>query len=138
MSLTISTTRAVERCERLAKLGPAPAWWRVFALRRWLAAYRAIMALDISAHAEVLRSVYPDEQLRELATAPNPFIKITKQPAGQYLRRKWVEPVVMAPPGPMRYHGDDMEVGKPHPVLPPGAIVKSIDRVTGEVTYEVP
>lgn len=128
--------RAVERCERLAKLGPAPAWWRVFALRRWLAAYRAIMALDISAHAEVLRSVYTDEKLRELATAPNPFIKITKQPAGQYLGRKWVEPVHVG--GSVRYHGDDMEVGKPHPVLPPGAIVKSIDRVTGSVTYEVP
>lgn len=54
----ISTTRAVERCERLATLGPPPAWWRVFALRRWLRGYDAIMALDISVAAQLLREVY--------------------------------------------------------------------------------
>jgi hypothetical protein len=64
----ISTTRAVERCERLEYgLGPPPAWWRVFALRRWLRAYRAIMALDISVGAQLLREVYPDTDVAVLA-----------------------------------------------------------------------
>lgn len=63
--------RAVERCERLAALGPAPAWWRVFAMRRWLRAYRAIMALDISAAAEMLRSLYPPDWVEEMANRPN-------------------------------------------------------------------
>lgn len=67
----ISTTRAVERCERLAALGPAPAWWRVFAMRRWLAEYRAIMALDISVHAEMLRSLYTPAVVIEAARRPN-------------------------------------------------------------------
>lgn len=65
--LGISTTRAVERCERLANLAPPPAWWRVFALRRWLRDYRAIMALDISVHAEMLRSMYPVDGVRAMA-----------------------------------------------------------------------
>lgn len=67
----ISTTRAVERCERLAALGPAPAWWRVFALRRWVAEYRAIMALDISVHAEMLRTVYTPEVAAQMAERTN-------------------------------------------------------------------
>lgn len=67
----ISTTRAVERCERLAALGPAPPWWRVFAVRRWLRAYRAIMALDISVHAEMLRSMYPAESIKQTAERTN-------------------------------------------------------------------
>lgn len=88
----INAKRAVERCERLAALGPAPPQSRSWKLRQWLRAYRAIMAPDIGEHAEILRSVYTDEKLRELAAAPNPFIKIAK-PAGQYLGRKLVEPI---------------------------------------------
>lgn len=72
----ISTTRAVERCERLAALGPPPVWWRVFALRRWLAAYRAIMALDISVGAQMLRELYPAEQLVAQATAEAPWLRM--------------------------------------------------------------
>jgi len=67
----ISTTRAVERCERLAMLGPPPAWWRVFALRRWIRAYRAIMALDISVGAQMLREVYPENWVSEVANRTN-------------------------------------------------------------------
>lgn len=89
----INAKRAVERCEQLAILGPPPPWYRPVLLRRWSRLYRAIMALDIGEMAEMLREVYTDEKLRELAAAPNPFIKITKQPAGQYLGRKWVEPI---------------------------------------------
>jgi hypothetical protein len=72
----ISTTRAVERCERLATLGPPPAWWRVFALRRWLRGYDAIMALDISVAAQLLREAYPAEQLEALAMAENPWLRM--------------------------------------------------------------
>lgn len=105
----ISTTRAVERCERLAALGPAPAWWRVFALRRWLRAYRAIMALDISVHAEMLRTVYTKERILETMNRPNPMFAllrgrerttaaIAKSPKGEYLGRKWVEPIEVMEP----------------------------------------
>lgn len=73
---TISTTRAVERCQVLAALGPAPAWWRVSALRRWLRAYDAIMALDISVAAQLLREAYPAEQLVAQATAENPWLRM--------------------------------------------------------------
>lgn len=88
--------RAIERCEALAKLGWPPSWWRMIARRRWLRAYRAIMALDISEGAEMLREVYTDEQLRELATAPNPFIRIDRidkaTPTARAPIGRWVEP----------------------------------------------
>lgn len=90
----INPRRAVERCEALAKLGQPPPRWRVFQLRRWLRAYRAIMAIDISEAAEMLRGVYTDEKLRELATAPNPFIKVAQKPVGASAPiGRWVEPV---------------------------------------------
>lgn len=90
--------RAVERCDRLAALGPPPAWWRVLALRRWLRAYGAIMAFDISESAEMLREAYTDEKLREIANAPNPFIAIAKLPAGERSAvGRWVEPVERKP-----------------------------------------
>ena len=91
--------RAVERCERLAALGPPPPQSRPWTLRRWLRAYRAIMALDISEAAEMLREVYTDEKLRELATAPNPLLSVPKiQRTGRYLGRKWVDPVDRSKP----------------------------------------
>jgi hypothetical protein len=90
----ISTTRAVERCHLLAALGPPPAWWRVFALCRWMAEYRAIMALDISVHAEQLRELYTDDRLKELAKRPNQFISIVTEPVrGAPPIGRWVEPV---------------------------------------------
>lgn len=88
---TISTTRAVERCERLAALGPPPVWWRVFALRRWLRAYRAITALDISVHAEMLRSVYPADWVEKMAHQPNDTLRgLLKQDRPNM--RRYVEP----------------------------------------------
>lgn len=66
--------RAVERCEALAKLGAAPTWWRVFALRKWLRAYRSIMALDISEMGEMLREVYPAAEVERMANRPNPML----------------------------------------------------------------
>jgi hypothetical protein len=91
----ISTTRAVERCQLLATLGPPPAWWRVFALRRWLRAYRAIMAFDISVHAEMMRSFYPAEVVKGMADrSNNTFISIVTMPArGQGPIGRWVDPV---------------------------------------------
>lgn len=136
MMLGIVPRRAVDRCERLAKLGPPPPLSRPWKLRRWLRDYRAIMSLDISEAAEMLRGVYTDEKLREIATAPNPFTRIAMGPVGRATVGRWVEPVHVG--GSIRYHGDDMEVGKPHSLLPRGAVVTSIDRVTGAVTYEVP
>lgn len=91
----INPRRAVERCAALAKLGSPPPWWRVWKLRRWLSAYRSIMALDISVHAEMLRETYTDEKLRELATAPNPFVKVfTKSTGERSPMGRWVDPVV--------------------------------------------
>jgi hypothetical protein len=89
----ISTTRAVERCQLLATLGPPPAWWRVFALRRWLAEYRAIMALDISVGAQMLREAYPAEQLEALATAENPWLRMVPRSERTPSMRRYIEPI---------------------------------------------
>jgi hypothetical protein len=80
---TLSTTRAVERCEQLAALGSPPAWWRVFALRRWLHAYRAIMALDISAQAEMLRSIYTADAVKDLAERVHPAAALRMAPRSE-------------------------------------------------------
>lgn len=90
----INAKRAVERCERLAALGPAPAWWRVFALRRWLVAYSAIMAMDIGEAAEMLREVFSDEHIKALAEQPNPWavLDLTRKPGIGGERRR-IDPV---------------------------------------------
>jgi len=75
----ISVRRALERAEQLAILGPPPRWYRPVLLARWTRLYRAIMALDISEHAEILRSYYSDEHVRELAEQPNPWLGIPRR-----------------------------------------------------------
>jgi hypothetical protein len=74
----LNPNRAVERCERLAKLGRVPPWWRVFARRRWVAAYYEIMARDISEQAEMLRSIYTADQVQQMAHKPNPMASVLR------------------------------------------------------------
>ena len=102
---TPSTTRAVERCEQLARLGPAPAWWRAFALRRWLAEYRAIMALDISAQAEMLRQVYTLDVVKLAAQRPHPALRMAMRVGST----PWIEPIEY--PGEVRIVSRDLERG---------------------------
>lgn len=90
--------RAVERCEALAALGQPPPLTRPWKLRRWLRAYRAIMALDISEAAEMLREVYTPSDIERMAGAANPMYVLARKPASPYLGRKWVEPVDRSKP----------------------------------------
>jgi len=75
----ISVRRAVERAEQLAILGPPPRWYRPVLLARWSRLYRAIMTLDLSEGAEILRSYYSDERVRELAEQPSPWSGILRR-----------------------------------------------------------
>lgn len=75
----INPARAVERCERLADLGPPPPWSRPWKLKRWLRAFRAIMALDISEAAEMLRSVYSPTAIEELAQRETPWMALARK-----------------------------------------------------------
>lgn len=75
----INPKRAVERCERLSRLGSPPPWWSVFAMRRWLQQYRAITTTDISQLSEMLREVYSTEQLMAQATRPNPLAGLMRK-----------------------------------------------------------
>lgn len=68
--------RAIERCERLAKLGSPPTLWHPLKLRRWLASYRSIMALDISEIAEMMRDAYPASEIQRLAERPHPMLRM--------------------------------------------------------------
>ncbi len=76
MTPAISPSRAVERCERLAMLGPPPAWWRAFGLRRWLRGYSAVMAMDIGVLAEQLRDLYARGHVNELADHPTAALRM--------------------------------------------------------------
>lgn len=65
---------AVERCQRIAALGPPPPQRHNRKLARWLDAFRSIMALDISESAEMLRSVYTPTSIVEAAERSNPML----------------------------------------------------------------
>lgn len=60
-------TLLAERAAALRALGPEPRWWRLFARRRWHARHRAIMAMDVSTMAWLLRQEYPATHINDLA-----------------------------------------------------------------------
>lgn len=77
----IDPKRAVERCEQIAKLGPMPPWWRLFARRRWVRKFAAIMVLDITTLGEMLRSAYPTDPVIHRAQREHPaFLAMQKAP----------------------------------------------------------
>lgn len=102
----INATRAVERCERLADLGPPPPWSRPWKLKRWLRAYRAIMALDISECAEMLREVYTPARIAEMAEQQNAWLGFVKR-SQDAARPRFVEPVSYDKPSYWPSKGDD-------------------------------
>lgn len=84
---------AEQRCELLAQLGDPPPVSRPWKLRRWLTRYRAIMALDISKQAELLREHYPAAEVSRMAGAKNPMLATLKSPHGP--ANVWVAPIVL-------------------------------------------
>jgi len=70
----MSPKRALQRCELIAGLGAIPPWWRLLARRRWIAAFRAIMAIDISDVAELLRQHYSPSDVQALAEREHPTL----------------------------------------------------------------
>ncbi len=92
----INAARAMERCECLAALGPPPAWSRPWKLRRWLAAYRRIMALDISSHAEMLRDVYSSDAVKRAVEANRMRTLLHISRSRPEHEGPWVAPVVSA------------------------------------------
>lgn len=79
--MSINPKRAVERCQRLLDLGPPPPLTRPWKLRLWRRAYQAIMALDISEVAELLRDVYTREDMDQLMNQPNPMFAMVRRDA---------------------------------------------------------
>lgn len=71
--------RAVERCERLSALGRPPPQRHNRKLRKWLDAFAAIMALDISEAAEMLRSVYSRDVVLQTMERPNPMFAFLRK-----------------------------------------------------------
>lgn len=124
-----------ERSRLLRDLGPEPSWWRFLARRRWRSRRSAILAMDVSVATMMLRELYPADRVARAALQRNRAVGMLLTKSAS-TRGPYVEAV--REPGPVFYVDDDMEVGKPHQLLPPGAVVKSIDRATGKVTYEVP
>jgi hypothetical protein len=91
----ISPKRAVERCERLAALGPPPPQRHNRKLKRWLDAFSSIMALDISECAEMLREIYSSEYLSARAARPAAFATLSKSSVAIDGSIEWVQPVVV-------------------------------------------
>jgi hypothetical protein len=82
-SMSIDSTvpaRAVERYDRIKALGSVPPWWRFRARRRWLQEFTAIMALDISTSAEILRKLYPTDAVQQMAEWTRPTFTKGKTP----------------------------------------------------------
>ena len=73
----ISPKRAVERCERLAALGPPPPQRHNRKLKRWLDAFSSIMVSEMSEMSEmseILRAVYTPGSIEDLAHRPMPWV----------------------------------------------------------------
>lgn len=81
MILDTDPQLVAERNRKLADLGPRPAWWRWLARRRWDARKRAVLAMDVSRQAMLLRSIYGTAQMQTMAAAPNPFLAISRSRA---------------------------------------------------------
>jgi hypothetical protein len=63
--MTLSV-RLAQRNDQLVALGPVPSWWRFRARAAWIRRYRAIMAMDLSATAEIYRAIYSTAAIEEL------------------------------------------------------------------------
>jgi hypothetical protein len=75
----LSPRLVAERNARMDALGPRPPRWRPIARRRWRRQYAAIAAMDVSAAAEMLRSVYSNERVRALAERPSPTFAMLRR-----------------------------------------------------------
>jgi hypothetical protein len=65
-----------DRDAKLAALGPRPRWWRPFARRRFDRAREAVMAIDVTESALLMRRIYNDDYIKELAAMPHPFFAV--------------------------------------------------------------
>ena len=74
MTLRSDPKRVAQQKKLLAKLGPAPAWYRVVAKRRWKRSYRAIMAMDVSLFGAMLKEFYTPKYVQTLARRKLPSI----------------------------------------------------------------
>ena len=74
-----SSKLIAERQAKLVALGPRPPWWRVLSRLRWHRRHAAIMAMDVSAAAEMFRSVYSSARVQELAEQFPPSFAMLKK-----------------------------------------------------------
>jgi hypothetical protein len=82
--LSANPKLAAERQAKLDALGEQPGWWRPFARRKWRDRRAAILAIDISEAAAMLRDVYSSAFAEEVVMRPAPsfamFVKAEGQP----------------------------------------------------------
>ncbi len=79
-----------ERDAKLKQIGPRPPWWRLFARRRWKQQRAAILAIDVSQVALMLRDLYSTAYLEQLASTTSPslwFADIAKEPGDSHVLR---------------------------------------------------
>lgn len=74
VNVRTNTQRAVERYERIRDLGSCPPAWKFRAREKWLRAFAAIMAVDITEMDDMLRGIYTDEYLQGMATQRGPTL----------------------------------------------------------------
>jgi hypothetical protein len=92
----LSAKLLAEREAKLDALGPRPPWWRPFARRRWRRRRDALLAMDVSQMAEMLREVYSDDVLRAMAARPAIDFGNICGPIARHLgptSSRWVAPV---------------------------------------------
>jgi 23S rRNA U2552 (ribose-2'-O)-methylase RlmE/FtsJ len=78
--LSANPKLAAERQAKLDALGEQPGWWRPFARRRWRDRRAAILAVDISEAAAMLRAIYDSAWSEEVALRPSPaFASLLKE-----------------------------------------------------------
>jgi hypothetical protein len=79
-----------ERDAKLKRLGSRPPWWRPFVRLRWKQQRAAILAMDVSQAALMLRGLYSTAYLEQLASMPSPafgLVDIAKEPSDSHAFR---------------------------------------------------
>jgi len=75
------TEKRLKRLAALTDLGASPRWWQWRRMLVWRRRYVAIMTMDLSEAAELMRDIYTPQHIEDLARRSNTVLAfLTKKP----------------------------------------------------------
>ncbi len=82
MNISSNPALVAEREQKLRALGSRPPWWRPFKRREWKRRRDAVLAMDVSEAAALMRVIYSKALLDEVVKLASPsYAMIGKAPS---------------------------------------------------------